>query len=133
MPRLRVRLQPVDRLRVGRRDRYGRRRRLRQWHVPYARVRRVLPGWRLAYRRRHRSVVVGAMRAAYAALVLGIVGGFGLATAVLSGVRPPPTVPAALGLDDRPGLDSRRATAVAALTTACMRRLGLDWAAIPEP
>jgi hypothetical protein len=72
------------------------------------------------------------VRAAYAALVLGIVGGLGLATAVLSGVRPPVTIAAALGVDDGPDLDSRRATAVAALTTACMRRHGLDWAAVPE-
>ena len=76
---------------------------------------------------------MGAVRAAYAALLLGIVGGLGLATAVLSGARTPATVAAALGVDDGPGLDRRRAVAVAALTTACMRRDGLEWVAIREP
>ena len=74
------------------------------------------------------------MRAAYAALVLGLLGGVGLTTVVLSGVRPPPaTVAAALALDEGPGLDARRAVAVAGLITTCMRQHGIVWHAVPEP
>ena len=75
------------------------------------------------------------MRAAYAALVLGLLGGIGLATAVLSVAQPEPvTVEAALGLD-RPDstIDRRRAEAVALLTAECMARLGIPWRAVPEP
>jgi hypothetical protein len=75
------------------------------------------------------------VRAAYAALVLGLLGGIGLATAVLSVTRPhPPTVQAALGLD-RPDttIDRRRAEAVAVLTAGCMARLGIPWRPVPEP
>ena len=74
------------------------------------------------------------MRAAYFALVLGVVGGLGLATAVLSDAAGRPvTVAAALDLPADRVLDERRSVAVAALTTACMRRLGLDWVPVPEP
>lgn len=74
------------------------------------------------------------MRAAYAALLLGLLGGLGLTTVVMSGVRPAPaTVAAALALDDGPGLDARRAVAVAALIAVCMREHGLEWHAVPEP
>lgn len=75
------------------------------------------------------------MRAAYAALILGLLGGVGLATVVLSVTRPhPATVQAALGLD-RPDttIDRRRAEAVAVLTARCMARLGIPWRPIPEP
>ena len=73
------------------------------------------------------------MRAAFAALAVGVVGGLGLATAVLSGVRPATTIEGALALEGGPGLDARRAAAVAASVTACMERLGLDWQPVPEP
>ena len=69
------------------------------------------------------------MRAAYLALLIGLVGGLGLATAVLSEAADrPTTVAAALDLGNDATLDERRAIGVAALTTACMRRLGLEWA-----
>jgi hypothetical protein len=76
------------------------------------------------------------VRAAYAALVLGIIGGLGLATSVLSG-RPhavPATVAGALALDV-PGvdMDRRRAEAVAVLVAACMIEHGLDWEPWVEP
>lgn len=75
------------------------------------------------------------MRAAYGALIIGLIGGLWLATTVLSTtVARPRTVAEALALD--PGgseLDGRRATAVAVLTAACMRQLGFDWRPVPEP
>lgn len=76
------------------------------------------------------------MRAAFAALVLGIIGGLAVATVVLT--RPaglPTTVAEALGLgeSDGPHLDARRAAGVAALTAACMARRGLSWRPVPEP
>ncbi len=76
------------------------------------------------------------MRAAYTALVLGIVCGLGLATSVLSG-RPdavPGTVAGALAADV-PGIDMdrRRAEAVAALVAACMTDHGVDWEPWVEP
>jgi hypothetical protein len=75
------------------------------------------------------------VRAAYAALILGLVGGLGLATAVLSGrIDRPTTVVAALGLDLPVGdLELRRSEAVAVLVAECMARRGLRWAAVPEP
>jgi len=74
------------------------------------------------------------VRAAYAALLLGLLGGLSLATAVLStAVHRPATVAEALGLDAAdPTLDDRRASAVAALTAACMARQGLTWRPVPE-
>jgi hypothetical protein len=77
---------------------------------------------------------VAAVRAAYAALVLGILGGLGLATIALSSrIVGPLTVDEALGLDRPPSdLDRRRADAVALLIAACMQRQGLDWEPIPE-
>jgi hypothetical protein len=75
------------------------------------------------------------VRAAFAVILLGLSGGIGLATAVLSeaGDRPT-TVAAALGLDRAdPALDARRAEAVAVLIAECMRRRGLHWAAVAEP
>jgi len=81
------------------------------------------------------AVALAAVRAAYAALILGLIGGLGLATVVLSsrGDRPL-TVAAALGIDRPAGeLERRRSEAVAALVTDCMARLGLRWSAVPEP
>jgi hypothetical protein len=77
---------------------------------------------------------VVAVRAAYAALILGILGGLGLATIALSGrIIGPSTVEEALGLDPTsPDIDRRRADAVAMLVATCMRRQGLDWEPIPE-
>ena len=73
------------------------------------------------------------MRAAYLALILGLAGGLGLATVVLSGVHATPlTVAAALGLPQDAGLEGRRSAAVAALTARCMRSLGFDWQGFPE-
>jgi hypothetical protein len=75
------------------------------------------------------------MRAAFAVIFLGLSGGVGLASAVLSDAADrPTTVAAALGLDraDR-ALDGRRAEAVAVLVADCMRRRGLHWTAVPEP
>jgi hypothetical protein len=76
------------------------------------------------------------VKAAYAALVLGIVGGVGLATTVLSGGphAMPPTVAGTLALDV-PGIDMdrRRAEAVALLVSACMNERGLDWEPWVEP
>ncbi len=76
------------------------------------------------------------MRAAYVALVLGIIGGLALATSVLSGPSRavPATVAGVLGLDV-PGIDMdrRRAAAVAALIAACMTEHGLDWEPWVEP
>jgi hypothetical protein len=75
------------------------------------------------------------VRAAYTALVLGIVGGLGLATLVLpSKADRPTTVAAALALEaGGPDLDRRRAEAVAALVAACMTRLGIGWRPVVEP
>jgi hypothetical protein len=74
------------------------------------------------------------VRAALAAILLGVVGGIGLATVVLSDAdERPVTVAAALGLDDDPALDDRRAQAVAVLIADCMRQRGLRWTAVPEP
>ena len=68
-------------------------------------------------------------------MLLGLAGGVGLATAVLSAAPDrPTTVAAALGLDRAdPALDGRRAEAVAILIADCMRRPGLQWTAVPEP
>jgi hypothetical protein len=75
------------------------------------------------------------VRAAYAALVVGLIGGLALATAVLSsrGDRPL-TVAAALRIDRPAGeLEGRRSEAVAALVAQCMARHGLRWTAVAEP
>jgi hypothetical protein len=78
---------------------------------------------------------VAAVRAAYAALVLGIVGGLIIATAVLSGrTDRRATVEAVLALAPAgPDLDRRRAEAVAELTAACMAGRGLRWLPVVEP
>ncbi len=79
---------------------------------------------------------VPAVRAAYAALFLGLAGGLAVATAVLSGpTGRPPTVAGVLGLDgpERPDLASRREEAVAALIAECMANHGLDWTPVVEP
>jgi hypothetical protein len=76
---------------------------------------------------------LAAVRAAYLALLIGLVGGLGLATAVLSEAADrATTIASALGLENGAALDERRAEAVAVLTAACMRRLGLDWAPVVE-
>jgi hypothetical protein len=75
------------------------------------------------------------VRAAYAALALGIVGGIWLATTVLStGGDRPATVAEALGVEP-PGqaLDRRRAEATAALVARCMADHGLRWTPVVEP
>jgi hypothetical protein len=74
------------------------------------------------------------VRAAYAALALGIVGGIWLATSVLStGVDRPATVAEALGVEPPgPALDRRRAEATAALVTRCMADHGLRWTPVVE-
>ncbi len=74
------------------------------------------------------------MRAAHAAVALGVLGGMLLATVVLSGrTSVPQTVSAALALDPPgPSLDRRRAEAVAALVAACMARHGLRWRPVVE-
>ena len=77
-----------------------------------------------------------AVRAAYAALILGVVGGLVLATGVLSGRSVPPgtTVAAVLALDV-PGFDveRRRSEAVAVLVARCMTRHGFAWTPWVEP
>lgn len=74
------------------------------------------------------------MRAAFGAILFGLVGGVGLATAVLSSAGDrPTTVEAALRIHGDPSLDRRRADAVAVLTADCMRQRGLPWLAVPEP
>ncbi len=66
-------------------------------------------------------------------ILFGVLGGVGLATAVLSSAGDrPTTVAAALGIDGDPALDRRRAEAVAVLTADCMRERGLAWVAAPE-
>ena len=70
------------------------------------------------------------MRAAYAALILGIVGGPWLASRALSTspTPPPATVAAALALDvDTLAIEARRSEAVAVLTARCMQARGLAW------
>ncbi|HET7169672.1 MAG TPA: hypothetical protein VFI69_10765 [Candidatus Limnocylindrales bacterium] len=73
------------------------------------------------------------MRAAYFALVLGMVGGLLTATAVLTESLPPTSVAEALGLDgpDSADLVARREAAVASHTAACMAARGLTWSAPP--
>jgi len=75
------------------------------------------------------------VRAACGALTLGLVAGLWLTTTVLSSVsHRPTTVEQALGLGASTAeLDARRAVAVAVLTAACMRNLGLRWQPVPEP
>ena len=75
------------------------------------------------------------MRIASATLVLALVGGLGLAAAVLWGGPPrPATVAELLGLEPAgPELDARRANAVAVLIADCMGRRGLSWRPVPEP
>ena len=70
------------------------------------------------------------MRAAYAALILGIVGGLWLASRVLSADVAPAstTVAGTLALDvDGIDLDGRRSEAVAVLVARCMNARGLAW------
>ena len=70
------------------------------------------------------------MRAAYAALILGIVGGLWLASRVLSAgvASASTTVAATLALDDdATDLDARRSEAVAVLVARCMNARGLAW------
>ena len=83
------------------------------------------------------------MRAAYAALILGLLSGFILATGVLSdGVGGRATTVAAALAIDVPGVDvdRRRAEAVAVLVARCMARHGSAWIpwvapppALPDP
>src|SRR5689334_6255871 len=132
LPRHRVRVQHGIRVRLGRRHRHGHLGGLWQRLLPHARVRRLLSD-RLAHRRCDHALAVGAVRAAYLALVLGLAGGLGLATVVLSGGGPAAvTVAAALDLDDGADVDRRREAAVAVLTARCMASLGFDWLAIPD-
>lgn len=82
-----------------------------------------------------RAIALVAVRAAYAALAFGLIGGLAVATAVLSsrGDRPV-TVAAALGIDRPAGeLERRRSEAVAVLVAQCMARHGLRWTAVPDP
>jgi hypothetical protein len=81
------------------------------------------------------DLAVVAVRAAYAALGLGIAGGIWLATTVLStGVDRPVTVAEALGVEPAgPALDRRRAEATAALAASCMADRGLRWTPVVEP
>ena len=70
------------------------------------------------------------MRAAYAALILGIVGGLWLASRVLSAgvASASTTVAATLAVDvDATDLDARRSEAVAVLVARCMNARGLAW------
>jgi hypothetical protein len=76
------------------------------------------------------------VRAAYAALILGIAGGVWLATAVLpdAAAARPATVADALGVEPGgPALDRRRAEAAAILVAACMASHGLRWTPVVEP
>jgi hypothetical protein len=76
------------------------------------------------------------VRAAYAALILGIAGGVWLATAVLpdAAAARPMTVADGLGVEPGgPALDRRRAEAVAVLIAKCMAGHGLRWTPVPEP
>jgi hypothetical protein len=90
----------------------------------------------VARRIAHDDPVVVAVRAAYAALILGITGGIWLATMVLpdAAVHRPATVADALAVDPAgPALDRRRAEATAVLVAACMAGHGMRWEPIPEP
>ena len=82
------------------------------------------------------DVCLVAVRAAYAALILGLVVGLAVATGVLSRRSAPPqaTVAGALGIDV-PGddIDRRRAEAAAVLVSRCMTRHGFAWAPWIEP
>jgi hypothetical protein len=75
------------------------------------------------------------VRAAYAALILGIASGLILATGVLSGGSRarPATVAATLALDAGVDIDRRRAEAVAVLVARCMARYGFSWEPWVEP
>jgi hypothetical protein len=76
------------------------------------------------------------VRAAYAALILGVVAGAALATGVLSGRGDPgPTTVAGILALDEPGIDRdrRRADAVAMLAGRCMLTRGHAWTPWPEP
>jgi hypothetical protein len=76
------------------------------------------------------------VRAAYAALILGIAGGIWLATTVLpdAAVARPATVADALAIEPPgPALDRRRAEATAVLVAACMAGHGMPWEPVPEP
>jgi hypothetical protein len=74
------------------------------------------------------------VRAAYAALLFGLLGGLGLATVVLSSRSAAPvTIAAVLGTKvPPPELARRRAEAVAVLTAECMARRGVRWLPVPE-
>lgn len=77
-----------------------------------------------------------AVRAAYAALILGLVGGLALATGVLSGrSSPAPTTVAGVLQLDVPGvdIDRRRREAIGVLVARCMTRHGFAWAPWVEP
>ena len=92
LPRYRLSLQHERGLRLGRRRRHGDRCGLRQRVVSRPRVRIGLPGRRLAGRYLHDAGRLAAVRAAYAALILGIIGGLWLASRALpTGSTPAPT------------------------------------------
>lgn len=76
------------------------------------------------------------MRAGYAALILGVVGGLWLASRTLSvsPTPPPATVAATLALDVKGSdIDARRSEAVAVLITRCMWARGIAWEPWVEP
>ena len=76
------------------------------------------------------------MRAAHAALILGIVGGLWLASSAFSAraTPAPMTVAAALALDeDGLDIDARRSEAVAVLVARCMQGRGFVWKPWVEP
>src|SRR4029453_5545274 len=128
--------QLVGGVRVGRGRRHGDHVGLRERVLPGHRLRRVLRGRHAAVGLVRHTVGLASMRAAYAALILGILSGLVLATGVLSGRghTEASTIAGVLALD-RPGedLDRRRAEAVAALVARCMAGLGLTWTPWVEP
>lgn len=76
------------------------------------------------------------MRAAYGAIILGILGGLWLATRALSAgaIPAPATVAAALAVDaEGLDIDARRSEAVAVLVARCMQARGLEWQPWVEP
>src|SRR6187200_1774470 len=89
LPRYRLCLQHERGLRLGRRRRHGDRSGLRQRVVSRPRIRIGVSGRRLARRYLHDAGRLAAVRAAYAALILGILGGLWLASRALpSGSTP---------------------------------------------
>src|SRR4029453_15185847 len=128
--------QLVGGVRVGRGRRHGDHVGLRERVLPGHRLRRVLRGRHAALGLVRHTVGLASMRAAYAALILGILSGLVVETGVLSGHGHTQArdIASVLALR-RPGegLNRRHAEAVTALVAQCMAGLGLTWTPWVEP